>query len=144
MPRCATIGLKMGEPEWATNHPRLRGITHIAQIVRHPEDDAPFVSEAIGVASEGIRLTAGLACVVAPADRSRPSQGRQYLHEMPRWSNPYRNGHTQCAGGPQASPDPSRRRRIKPRKAFLSAIGKMRIGRCQGAHLVQPSDLFDA
>jgi hypothetical protein len=58
LPRCATIGLKMGAPAWATNHPRPRGITHIVQVVRRPEDDAPFVSEAIGVAPEGIRLTA--------------------------------------------------------------------------------------
>ncbi len=58
LPRCATIGLKMGDPAWATNHPRPRGITHIVQVVRRPEDDAPFVSEAIGVAPEGIRLTA--------------------------------------------------------------------------------------
>jgi hypothetical protein len=58
LPRCATIGLKVGEPTWATNHPRPRGITHIAQLVCRPEDDAPFVSEAIGVAPEGIRLTA--------------------------------------------------------------------------------------
>jgi hypothetical protein len=34
LPRRATIGLKMGEPAWATNHPRLRGITHIVQVVR--------------------------------------------------------------------------------------------------------------
>jgi hypothetical protein len=57
LPRYATIGLKMGEPEWANNHPRPRGITHIVQVIRRPDDDAPFVSEAIGVAPEGIRLT---------------------------------------------------------------------------------------
>ena len=58
LPRCATIGLKTGEPAWATNHPRPRGITHVVQIVRHPEDDAALVSESIGRAdSPGIRLT---------------------------------------------------------------------------------------
>lgn len=57
LPRCATIGLKLGAPVWAANHPRLRGITHIAQVVRRPEDDAPFVSESIGSAvPPGIRL----------------------------------------------------------------------------------------
>ncbi|WP_154677912.1 hypothetical protein [Paraburkholderia nodosa] len=58
LPRCATIGLKMGEPSWADNHPRSRSITHIAQVVRRPEDGAPFVSESFGGAvSPGISLT---------------------------------------------------------------------------------------
>jgi hypothetical protein len=58
LPRCATIGLKVGEPVWAKNHPRPRGITHIVQVVRCPEDDAPFVSESFGGSvSPGIRLT---------------------------------------------------------------------------------------
>ncbi len=58
LPRCATIGLKMGEPAWANNHPRLRGITHIAQVVRRPEDDAPFISESFGGSVRpGIGLT---------------------------------------------------------------------------------------
>jgi hypothetical protein len=58
LPRCATIGLKMGDPAWAVNHPRLRGITHIVQIVRRPDDDAPFVSEAFGGSvAPGISLT---------------------------------------------------------------------------------------
>ncbi|MFM0642037.1 hypothetical protein PQQ63_35720 [Paraburkholderia metrosideri] len=58
LPRCATIGLKMGEPPWAVNHPRPRGITHIVQIVRRPEDDAPFVSESFGGSvAPGISLT---------------------------------------------------------------------------------------
>lgn len=58
LPRCATIGLKVGEPSWANNHPRLRGITHIVQVVRRPEDGAPFVSESFGGAvSPGISLT---------------------------------------------------------------------------------------
>ncbi|QBR02178.1 hypothetical protein [Paraburkholderia pallida] len=58
LPRCATIGLKAGEPAWANNHPRSRGITHIVQVVRRPEDDAPFVSESFGSSvSPGISLT---------------------------------------------------------------------------------------
>ncbi|MFM0186520.1 hypothetical protein PQR25_12070 [Paraburkholderia nemoris] len=58
LPRCATIGLKMGDPAWAINHSRPRGITHIVQIVRRPEDDAPFVSEAFGgLVAPGISLT---------------------------------------------------------------------------------------
>jgi hypothetical protein len=58
LPRCATLGLKMGEPAWANNHPRPRGITHIVQIVRRPEDDAPFVSESFGGSvPPGISLT---------------------------------------------------------------------------------------
>ena len=58
LPRCATIGLKLGEPAWAANHPRPRGITHIVQVVRRPEDDAPFVSESFGGSvSPGISLT---------------------------------------------------------------------------------------
>ena len=58
LPRCATIGLRMGEPSWANNHPRPRGITHIVQIVRRPEDSAPFVSESFGGAVlPGISLT---------------------------------------------------------------------------------------
>ncbi|MFK4448730.1 hypothetical protein ABH944_008789 [Caballeronia udeis] len=57
LPRCATIGLKMGAPAWAANHPRPRGITHIVQVVRRPQDDAPFVSEAFGGSSQpGISL----------------------------------------------------------------------------------------
>lgn len=58
LPRCATIGLKMGEPSWAKNYPRLRGITHIVQVVRRPGDSAPFVSESFcGAVSPGISLT---------------------------------------------------------------------------------------
>jgi hypothetical protein len=57
LPRCATIGLKMGEPDWAKNHPRSRAITHVVQIVRCPKDNAPFVSEAFGSSvSPGIGL----------------------------------------------------------------------------------------
>ncbi|MEM5421217.1 hypothetical protein [Paraburkholderia ferrariae] len=58
LPRLATIGLKMGEPSWANNHPRPRGITHIVQVVRRPGDSAPFVSESFcGAVSSGIKLT---------------------------------------------------------------------------------------
>jgi hypothetical protein len=58
LPRCATIALKIGEPPWANNHPRLRGINHIVQVVRRPEDSAPFVSESFcGAVSPGISLT---------------------------------------------------------------------------------------
>lgn len=58
LPRCVTIGLKMGEPSWANNHPRPRCITHIAQVVRRPDDEAPFVSESFGGSvSPGISLT---------------------------------------------------------------------------------------
>ena len=57
LPRCATIGLKIGNPGWAVNHPRPRGITHIVQVVRRPDDDAPFVSESYGGSVAGIRLT---------------------------------------------------------------------------------------
>jgi hypothetical protein len=57
LPRCATIGLKIGKPAWAINHPRLRGITHIVQVVRRPDDDAPFVSESFDGSVSGIRLT---------------------------------------------------------------------------------------
>ncbi|HEY2023519.1 hypothetical protein [Paraburkholderia sp.] len=58
LPRCATLGLKIGEPAWANNHPRPRGITHIVQVVRRPEDDAPFVSESFGGSvAPGISLT---------------------------------------------------------------------------------------
>ncbi|QGZ65295.1 hypothetical protein [Paraburkholderia acidisoli] len=66
LPRCATMGLKLGAPAWANNHPRPRGITHVVQVVRRPGDDAPFVSESIGSAvAPGVRLTAletWLAC----------------------------------------------------------------------------------
>lgn len=59
IPRYATLGLKLGNPAWANNHPRTRGITHIAQIVRRPIDGTPFVSESFGYLSNpGITLTA--------------------------------------------------------------------------------------
>ncbi|WP_322029525.1 hypothetical protein [Paraburkholderia sp. J76] len=58
LPRCATIGLKLGKPSWANNYPRRRGITHVVQVVRRPEDSAPFVSESFGGAVlPGVSLT---------------------------------------------------------------------------------------
>jgi hypothetical protein len=58
LPRCATIGLKQGTPGWANNHPRPRGITHIVQVVRRPEDDTPFVSESFSLSTPpGISLS---------------------------------------------------------------------------------------
>ena len=57
LPRCATIGLRLGMPAGLADHPRPRGITHVVQVVRRPEDDAPFVSEAIGSGvPPGVRL----------------------------------------------------------------------------------------
>ena len=59
LPRCAAIGRKIGDPAWANNHPRSRGINHIVQIVRRPTDDAAFVSESFGGSvRRGILLTA--------------------------------------------------------------------------------------
>lgn len=58
LPRCATIRMKMRQPSWANNHPRSRGITHVVQVVRRPEDGEPFISESFdGVVSRGINLT---------------------------------------------------------------------------------------
>jgi len=57
LPAHATIGLQQGGGAWAKNHPRPRGITHVAQIVRRPDDGAPFVSEAQGWSEpRGLRL----------------------------------------------------------------------------------------
>ena len=57
LPPFATIGLQQGGGSWAKNHPRPRGITHVAQIVRRPGDGALFVSEAQGWAEPyGLRL----------------------------------------------------------------------------------------
>ncbi|WP_129958698.1 hypothetical protein [Paraburkholderia sp. UYCP14C] len=83
LPRCATIGLKMGEPAWAINHPRPRGITHIVQVVRRPEDDAPFVSESFGGSvPPGISLT--------PLARWLALR-RQHLRAGEMWAvNPFR------------------------------------------------------
>jgi len=42
----------------ASNQPRPRGIAQIAQVVRRPEDVAPFVSESFGGSvAKGISLT---------------------------------------------------------------------------------------
>lgn len=74
LPRFATIGLKMGNPAWANNHPRTRGITHIAQVVRRPTDGSPFVSESFGGSVEpGVSLTPldeWLTCANARVDAS--------------------------------------------------------------------------
>jgi len=57
LPRFATIGLRQGGGAWAANHPRPRGITHVVQVVRRPDDDVPFVTEAQGWAEPyGLRL----------------------------------------------------------------------------------------
>jgi hypothetical protein len=57
LPRYGTIGLKQGGGDWAKNHPRPRGITHVVQVVRNPDDDTPFVSEAQGWSQPfGLRL----------------------------------------------------------------------------------------
>ena len=57
LPRNATIGLNEGYFDWQENHPRPRGINHIAQIVRRPSDQSPFVSESYSINPGGIRLT---------------------------------------------------------------------------------------
>jgi hypothetical protein len=57
LPPYATIGLRQGGGAWAKNHPRPRGITHVVQIVRRPDDGAQFVSEAQGWSEpRGLRL----------------------------------------------------------------------------------------
>lgn len=55
--RCATIGVNEGYFNWQENHPRLRGINHIAQVLRRPADQAPFVSESYSTGPGGVRLT---------------------------------------------------------------------------------------
>ncbi|WP_414441216.1 hypothetical protein [Burkholderia sp. 22PA0106] len=78
LPRYATLGLKMGAPSWANNHPRLRGITHIVQVVCRPEDGAPFVSESYcGAVSPGISLMPLEAWLV---------QSRPYLCAGEMWA----------------------------------------------------------
>ena len=58
LPRYATFGLRLGDATGLADHPRPRGITHVAQVVRRPQDDAPFVSDSISTAvPPGIRLT---------------------------------------------------------------------------------------
>lgn len=56
LPRNATIGLNEGYFTWQENRPRLRGINHIAQVVRRPTDGAAFVSESYGDEPGGVRL----------------------------------------------------------------------------------------
>ncbi len=57
LPRSATIGVNEGYFTWQENHPRMRGINHIAQVVRRPADQAPFVSESYSTDPGGVRLT---------------------------------------------------------------------------------------
>lgn len=57
LPRSATIGLNEGYFTWQENRPRQRGINHIAQVVRRPADQAPFVSESYPTGQGGVRLT---------------------------------------------------------------------------------------
>ena len=56
LPRCATIGLNEGYFPWQGNKPRVRGINHIAQIVRNPADDTPFISDSYSIEPGGVRL----------------------------------------------------------------------------------------
>ena len=57
LPSYSTIGLQQGGGTWSANLSRLRGITHIVQVVRRPEDGSPYVSEAAGFfRPPGIRL----------------------------------------------------------------------------------------
>ncbi|MBV9976647.1 MAG: hypothetical protein JO105_14780 [Hyphomicrobiales bacterium] len=57
LPSYATVGLRQGNGDWAKNHPRPRGITHVVQIVRRPRDGARFISESQGWAEPcGVRL----------------------------------------------------------------------------------------
>jgi hypothetical protein len=57
LPPYATIGLRQGGGAWAENHPRPRGITHVVQVIRRPDNGAPFVSEAQGWSEpRGLRL----------------------------------------------------------------------------------------
>lgn len=57
LPRNATIGLDEGYAAWQDNHPRLRGINHITQVVRRPNDQAPFISESYSTGRAGVQLT---------------------------------------------------------------------------------------
>jgi hypothetical protein len=43
IPPYATVGLRQGGGAWAENHPRPRGITHVVQVIRRPNDGAPNV-----------------------------------------------------------------------------------------------------
>jgi hypothetical protein len=57
LPRYATIGLQQGGGAWAANKSRPRGITHIVQVVRRPDDGVAYVSEAAGFfRPPGLRL----------------------------------------------------------------------------------------
>jgi hypothetical protein len=100
LPRCATIGLKMGEPAWASNHPRLRGITHAIQVVCRPDDGAQFVSESFGGAmTPGIGLT--------PLDEwLRQTQTR--LDAAEAWAvDPFQLAHATPPGNLRSDEEPS-------------------------------------
>jgi hypothetical protein len=57
LPRCAIIGFAEGYSAWQENRPRLRGINHIALLMRRPADQEPFVSESYSINPGGVRLT---------------------------------------------------------------------------------------
>lgn len=57
LPRYAVIGLNEGYASWQDNRPRLRGINHIALVVRRRADQTPFVSESYSINPGGVRLT---------------------------------------------------------------------------------------
>src|SRR5262249_22010226 len=56
LPRNATIGINEGYFAWQENYPRVRGINHIVQVLRHPADDTAFVSESHPSGQGGVRL----------------------------------------------------------------------------------------
>lgn len=75
LPPFATIGLRQGGGAWALNHPRPRGITHVVQLLRRPEDGAAFVSEAQGWAvPRGLRLMALADWLEATRARLKPDE----------------------------------------------------------------------
>lgn len=53
LPRCVTIGLKVGAPAWAANRPRLRGITRIVQVAGIRAGDAWVVDPLLLAGSGG-------------------------------------------------------------------------------------------
>ena len=57
LPTCATMGINEGYYAWQENRPRLRGINHVAQVVRRPADQVAFVSESYSTEPVGVRLT---------------------------------------------------------------------------------------
>ena len=57
LPRNATIGVNEGYFSWQENYPRVRGINHIVQVLRHPADGTALVSESYPSGPGGVRLT---------------------------------------------------------------------------------------